>query len=52
MQLQADAGGGGWGVVVVRGRFDCRTLMLGWRSYIMESLNFPDEEVSSCISPS
>ena len=52
MQLQADAGVGGRGKVAVRGRFDCSTLILDGRSYIMEVFNIPDEEVSSWTSPS
>ena len=53
MQLQRDGGLGlGGGRVAVRGRFDSSTSPLGGRSYIMETYNIPDEEVSSWISPS
>ena len=47
--LQALKRGGG---VAVRGRFDSTTLQLGGRSYIMETYNIPDEEVSIWIRPS
>ena len=50
--LQVMKRGGGGGGVAVRGRFDSSTLQLDGRSYIMETYNIPDEEVSSWISPS